>query len=102
MVAGKPNQPLLDTVLSRMAFDRSRTLMIGDRLETDVTFGNNGNIKTLLVLSGSSKEEDIHRTGVKPHFVCQSLGQIADMLEQAHRDMYTDQTVEGVPFQKRA
>lgn len=101
VVAGKPNQPLLDTVLDKMQFERSRTLMIGDRLETDITFGNNGNIKTLLVLSGSSKEDDINRTGVRPHFVCESLGQIADMLEQAHNDMYTDQTVENVPFEKK-
>ena len=84
-----------------MQFERSRTLMIGDRLETDITFGNNGNIKTLLVLSGSSKEDDIGRTGVTPHFVCESLGQIADMLEQAHKDIYTDQTVENVPFEKK-
>lgn len=87
VVAGKPNQPLLDTVLQRMQFDRSRTLMIGDRLETDITFGNSGNVKTLLVLSGSSKEEDIHKTGVRPHYVCESLGQIADMLEQAHKEI---------------
>ncbi|CAD6581671.1 MAG: hypothetical protein CYPHOPRED_001677 [Cyphobasidiales sp. Tagirdzhanova-0007] len=86
IVAGKPNQPLLDAVLVRMNFDRKRTLMIGDRLSTDITFGNDGNVKTLLVLSGSSKLEDIGQGRARPDYVCDSLGQIADMLEQAHQE----------------
>ena len=103
IVAGKPNQPLMDAVLTRyelsvlshdnadlvrrMNFDRSRTLMIGDRLETDITFGNDGRTRTLLVLSGSSKLEEIGASRAKPDYVCDSLGQIADMLVQAHPDM---------------
>ena len=106
IVAGKPNQPLMDAVLTRfvvclsplidryltfgyrrMSFDRSRTLMIGDRLETDITFGNDGRTKTLLVLSGSSKLEEIGQSRASPDYVCDSLGQIADMLVQAHPDM---------------
>jgi len=86
IVAGKPNQPLLDAVLVRMGFNREKTLMIGDRLSTDITFGNDGNVRTLLVLSGSSKVEDIHKDGnrAKPDYICDSLGQIADMLDKLH------------------
>jgi len=92
IVAGKPNQPLLDAVLSRMNFDRSRTLMIGDRLSTDIRFGNDGKVATLLVLSGSSKLEDIGKTRAVPTFVCDSLGQIADMLDLAHQQKMQQQT----------
>lgn len=60
--------------------------MIGDRLETDITFGNDGRTRTLLVLSGSSKLEDIQNSRAKPCFVADSLGQIADMLVEAHPD----------------
>ena len=31
---------------------RARTMMVGDRLDTDVKFGNTGGMNTLLVLSG--------------------------------------------------
>ena len=51
-----------------------------------ITFGNDGNVKTLLVLSGSSKLEDIGQGRARPDYVCDSLGQIADMLEQAHQE----------------
>lgn len=54
---------------------------------SSITFGNDGDVRTLLVLSGSSKIEDIGKAGnrAKPDYICDSLGQIADMLEQLHR-----------------
>jgi len=53
--------------------------MVGDRLDTDILFGKNGGISTLLVLTGITTEKEI--TGkdpspIVPDFVTQSIGDL--------------------------
>ena len=52
-VIGKPNDAMLQTVLSAYSLQPHRTLMVGDRLDTDIAFGKRGQLQTLLVLSGN-------------------------------------------------
>lgn len=75
-VIGKPNQPMIDTIFASEPFDRSRTLMIGDRLNTDIAFGQNGGVDTMLVLTGISSEEDVRSKDAPavPTYVVQGLG----------------------------
>ena len=45
-------------LVEKFSLNPYRTVMIGDRLDTDVLCGKNANIKTVLVLSGATSRDD--------------------------------------------
>jgi 4-nitrophenyl phosphatase len=57
IVAGKPSPEILELALKRLATPREQTLVIGDRLETDIAGGQAISCPTALVLSGVSTRE---------------------------------------------
>ena len=50
---GKPNKTMLDCIRAKHDFDPKRAIMVGDRLDTDILFGQEGGLATLLVLTGT-------------------------------------------------
>lgn len=58
LVVGKPNTYMFDCIVERFGVDPSRTLMVGDRLETDILFGKNCGLATILTLTGVSRLEE--------------------------------------------
>ncbi|KAL3125017.1 hypothetical protein niasHT_000708 [Heterodera trifolii] len=79
-VVGKPNTPAFDYICRRWTIDPRRTLMVGDRLNTDVKFGNDHGLRSMLVLSGCHGVDDIMesqmqgRDDLMPDFYANSLG----------------------------
>lgn len=76
---GKPSQAMMDAVEGKFHFDRSRTCMVGDRLNTDIQFGIDGKLGgTLAVLTGVSKKEDFLAEGAQtvPMAYVDSLGDL--------------------------
>ena len=49
---GKPSEFMLNEIKARLQFKPEKTLLIGDRLETDITMGNKFGIDTALVATG--------------------------------------------------
>lgn len=83
VTVGKPNTPAFDYICRRWKIDESRTMMVGDRTNTDVKFGRDHGLKTLLVLSGCHQLEDVNaniedeRDDMVPDFYAECLGAIA-------------------------
>ena len=63
---GKPSQAMMQAIEEKFEFNKSRTCMVGDRLNTDIQFGIEGGLGgTLAVLTGVSKEEDFFADGAE-------------------------------------
>ncbi len=77
-IVGKPHKPMLDCIMATKHFDPKRTIMVGDRLNTDIEFGKAGGVSTLLVLTGISKREEIEGPNAKtvPDYLIDSLGDL--------------------------
>ncbi|ETI40225.1 hypothetical protein F441_16377 [Phytophthora nicotianae CJ01A1] len=84
-VCGKPSQDLLQTIVATYKLDPSRTCMVGDRLSTDIEFGNAGGLHTLLVLTGITHESELgsieNALHVPDHYV-----DSVDVINQLHAE----------------
>lgn len=58
-VVGKPSPLMIDYLCNKLGLDRSRICMVGDRLDTDIVFGTDNGLQSLLVLSGVTSEEKL-------------------------------------------
>ncbi|EKX41131.1 hypothetical protein GUITHDRAFT_158244 [Guillardia theta CCMP2712] len=56
-VVGKPSPLMIDYIADKYKIDRSRICMVGDRLDTDIVFGNSNGCVSCLTLSGVTTEE---------------------------------------------
>jgi len=52
-VVGKPEEFMLANIAEACGLRRDQICMVGDRLDTDIQFGRDGGLTTMLVLSGS-------------------------------------------------
>ncbi len=75
-VVGKPNIFMMQLALARLGTAPDRTLMIGDRLETDVLGGWRAGMDTCLVLTGVTRREDLEGFEPRPDYVVESLKEL--------------------------
>lgn len=76
---GKPNPMMIRSALNRIDAHSETTAMIGDRMDTDVVAGIEAGLRTFLVLTGSTRPDDIARYPFRPTQVVDS---IADLVER--------------------
>jgi phosphoglycolate phosphatase len=66
-IVGKPERFMLDDIASKFGLSKGQICMCGDRLDTDIMFGQNGGLTTALVLSGVTTEADLLSDDNKVH-----------------------------------
>lgn len=81
IVIGKPEPLMPQLAMLEASVSARETLLVGDRIYTDIASGANAGIDTLLVLSGETKEEDLPTADPQPTFVLPDVAALLNILE---------------------
>ena len=73
---GKPEPEMALLSMERYGYSRAETILIGDRIYTDIACGVNAGIDTAFVLSGEGVPEDIEKFQIRPSEVYQDIREI--------------------------
>ncbi|MBO0677217.1 HAD family hydrolase [Mycolicibacterium sp. S2-37] len=77
---GKPNPMMFRSALNRIEAHSESTVMVGDRMDTDVVAGIEAGLETILVLTGSTSIEDVERYPYRPSRVLPSIAEAIDLV----------------------
>ncbi len=84
---GKPNPLMMRSALNRIEAHSEHTVMIGDRMDTDVVSGLEAGLRTVLVLTGSTGKDDVETFPYRPTRVADSIADVVPLVaERARRD----------------
>ena len=82
---GKPNPLMMRSALNRLQAHSESTVMIGDRMDTDVVSGLEAGVRTILVLTGSTTRAMVDRFPYRATRVCDSISDVVSLVEQFAR-----------------
>ena len=77
---GKPNPVMIREGLDILDAHSKSTIMIGDRMDTDIQAGAEAGLGTILVLSGVARAEDVSRYPFQPSRIVDSVADLIDEL----------------------
>ena len=81
-VIGKPEPLMVQYAMSVTGFAPEETVMIGDRLYTDIAAGNRAGVDSLCVLSGEATLQDVEESTDKPTYLLEDVGVLAAILAE--------------------
>ncbi len=73
---GKPNPLMMRTALRTIEAHSEESVMIGDRMDTDIVAGTESGLRTILVLTGVTKREEVERFPYRPTWTMESVADI--------------------------
>ena len=77
---GKPNPMMLRSAMNKIEAHSENTVMIGDRMDTDIVAGIEAGLDTILVLTGSTRDSDVERFPWRPGRILDSIADAVDLV----------------------
>jgi NagD protein len=91
---GKPSPVMVREAMEELGLEAKETVIIGDTMETDILGGIQLGCRTILVLSGGSRREDLARFAYRPDKV---VGSIKELNHSKLAAEYSPVEEDGVP-----
>lgn len=85
---GKPEPTMVNIVRNKYEVSLAETVVIGDRLYTDISAGLNASVTSVCVLTGETKVSDIEQGDIKPTYTFKSVKDIWNLLGSKKADKY--------------
>lgn len=76
VIIGKPCAPMAEYVFDHCNVDPKDVAFVGDRLYTDIKFGINNGMTSILVLTGETTPEMLSKSDIKPDYVFDSVNEL--------------------------
>ena len=73
---GKPNPLMMRTALRTLNAHSEESVMIGDRMDTDIVAGTESGLRTILVLTGVTSREQVERFPYRPTWILKSIAEV--------------------------
>lgn len=80
LLAGKPSPLTMQVALAGLGSAPGHSLMVGDRLETDIRMGRDAGMSTALPLTGVTQRADLAHSDIQPDFVVAHIGELVHMI----------------------
>ncbi len=98
---GKPSPVMMRTARKEIDIATSETIMIGDTMETDILGGVQMGYRTILVLTGSTKREDLAKYAYQPDMIVESIAELCDPDRLLHHVLPTMNREDDTPHDIR-
>ena len=79
---GKPNPLMMRSALNQIDAHSETTIMIGDRMDTDIVSGLEAGLRTILVLTGSTRADQVQRFPFVPTWVKDGIQDVVPMIDE--------------------
>jgi len=79
---GKPNSLMMRSALNRLEAHSETTVMIGDRMDTDIVSGLEAGLRTILVLTGSTPRSVIDSFPYQATRIVDSIADVVALVEE--------------------
>ena len=85
---GKPNSLMMRSALNRLEAHSETTVMIGDRMDTDIVSGLEAGLRTILVLTGSTPRSVIDSFPYQATRIVDSIADVVPLVEEFDPSCY--------------